>query len=142
MKNLEIMKNGKKIISLKKLQKLPKNWKECMKITKSWNWKKMQDYSMFHQSIMNAMETIFLLKICLTTSLRNLGPLPKQTGTLKMHNFSLKSNMKRHIKSIHEKKTSIKCTICDKNFSQTGTLKMHIESVHENNRPLKYLQYL
>ena len=47
-----------------------------MKITKSWHWKKNPRLKHL-PSIMNAIETIFLLKICLTTSLRNLGPLPK-----------------------------------------------------------------
>ena len=39
MKNLEIMKNGKNY-KLEKITKTTKNLKECMKITKSWNWKK------------------------------------------------------------------------------------------------------
>ena len=69
--NEKPMKNGKKNDELEKITKVTK-------ITK--NGKKMyENYKIMsiELKIINAIESIFLLKICLETSLRNLGPLPK-----------------------------------------------------------------
>jgi len=40
--------------------------------------------------------------------------------------------MKRHIESVHEKKTKPhKCSSCDRSFRDKCYLKKHVESVHE-----------
>ena len=70
MKNLKVekikkMENHRNYQTLKKIYEIYK----IIKIEKNASSKRLK--------IMNAMESIFLLKICLETSLRNLGPLPK-----------------------------------------------------------------
>ena len=49
-------------------------------------------------------------------------------------NFTLKINLKRHIKSIHEENRSFKCTVCEKTFKQKSNLKIHFSSVHEKKK--------
>ena len=45
--------------------------------------------------------------------------------------FSELSNLKRHIKAIHEGIKAHKCEKCGKSFSQAAGLKIHIKGVHE-----------
>ena len=46
--------------------------------------------------------------------------------------FSNKSNLRKHIKSVHEK-IKFKCEICDKEFSQEDNLQRHKKAVHSKN---------
>ena len=39
--------------------------------------------------------------------------------------------MKIHVSSVHERKKTFKCDICDYSFSQKSHLKIHVASVHE-----------
>ena len=51
--------------------------------------------------------------------------------------FYWKSNLNRHIESVHEERKSFKCADCGKAFSHKHTLNGHIESVHEGKKPFK-----
>ena len=44
--------------------------------------------------------------------------------------FSTKSNLTKHILTVHEGK-KYQCTDCEMEFTQQGTLKRHVASVHE-----------
>ena len=44
--------------------------------------------------------------------------------------FSQKSNLKRHIATIHETKREFSCDVCGKDFSSNSNLKIHIQEVH------------
>ena len=45
--------------------------------------------------------------------------------------FSTRSNLNKHVSSIHVGKKPFKCDICDKNFSQKQKMKDHFAIVHE-----------
>jgi KRAB domain-containing zinc finger protein len=46
--------------------------------------------------------------------------------------------LKAHIETVHEKKKKFfKCEICEKNFSDKSNLNKHISSVHEDKKPFK-----
>eukprot|EP01083_Nonionella_stella_P268547 907926_1 len=45
--------------------------------------------------------------------------------------FSVKSNLKRHIRTVHEKLRPFVCEICDKTFTEKNNLMLHIGAVHE-----------
>ena len=51
--------------------------------------------------------------------------------------FSSKSNLKKHIDTIHLKLKSHKCEECGKTFNQKGNLKYHVNSVHLKIKPYK-----
>ena len=42
--------------------------------------------------------------------------------------FSEKSNLNRHVYTVHEKKESFVCQLCDKIFTRKDNLKQHIET--------------
>ena len=50
---------------------------------------------------------------------------------------SLKSNLKRHILSVHEGNKPFKCDICDYSCSQKSSMNQHVLSVHEGNKLFK-----
>eukprot|EP01083_Nonionella_stella_P268549 907929_1 len=49
--------------------------------------------------------------------------------------FSVKSNLKRHIRTVHEKLRPFICEICDKKAATKSNLIAHIRFVHEKIRP-------
>ena len=51
--------------------------------------------------------------------------------------FSSNKDMTRHIASVHENKKDHKCTICDTSFTTKNYLKLHVASVHEKKKPHK-----
>ena len=51
--------------------------------------------------------------------------------------FSTRSNLNKHVSSIHEEKKPFKCDICNYSFSQKGHLKTHVSSVHVGKKPFK-----
>ena len=51
--------------------------------------------------------------------------------------FSPRSNLNRHIESVHEGKKSFKCNVYDTAFSEKSTLNGHIESVHDRKKPFQ-----
>ena len=64
--------------------------------------------------------------------------------------FTRPENLKRHISkvhhvidsekhqtTVHERKKSFKCSICDASFARKPHLKGHMESVHEGKKPFK-----
>ena len=53
--------------------------------------------------------------------------------------FSFKSDLKRHVNSVHGKKKPHKCSICDYTSSQKYNLNTHIAYVHEKKKPYKCL---
>ena len=50
--------------------------------------------------------------------------------------FSTMGILKNQVLSVHEKKRSLKCEVCDYSCSQKGDMKKHV-SIHENKRPFK-----
>ena len=48
--------------------------------------------------------------------------------------FCNKGDVKRHVKSVHEKKLDFKCDQCERAFSRSHVLKRHIELVHDPNK--------
>ena len=53
------------------------------------------------------------------------------------YSCSKRSNLTRHVKSVHEGKKPHKCSICDYRCSIKPTLKVHVETVHEGKKPHK-----
>ena len=56
------------------------------------------------------------------------------------YRYSQKSNLTKHLKSVHEEKKPNKphkCSVCDYSFSQAHHLRRHMESVHEERKPHK-----
>jgi hypothetical protein len=51
--------------------------------------------------------------------------------------IKVKSNLKKHTKSVHEGKKPFRCEICDYCYSQKSDLIKHIKSVHEGKKPFK-----
>ena len=49
---------------------------------------------------------------------------------------SKKSDLIRHMESVHEGIKPFKCNICNYNAAQKWILKRHIESVHEGLKPI------
>ena len=49
-------------------------------------------------------------------------------------NYSQKSNLDSHFRSVHEGKRPFKCDICNASFAQKEKLKSHILSVHEGKK--------
>ena len=47
------------------------------------------------------------------------------------------SNIKRHIKTVHDKIKECKCDKCDYVCSRNNTLKIHINTVHDKIRDFK-----
>ena len=64
----------------------------------------------------------------------------KSTNALFVLTYECPPNayLKQNIKSVHEKKKSIKCPICDYCYSAIGSLKQHIKLVHEVKNQYKY----
>ena len=48
--------------------------------------------------------------------------------------FRNKGDVKRHVKSVHEKKLDFKCDQCERAFSRSHVLKRHTELVHDPNK--------
>ena len=44
------------------------------------------------------------------------------------------TNLKNHVKSVHERKKTNKCSICDHSFANKSNLKKHVESVHKEKK--------
>ena len=53
--------------------------------------------------------------------------------------FCQLSNLKTHIKSVHEGLKNHKCDLCDKKFGHSSVLKKHIKGIHEGLKDLKTL---
>ena len=51
--------------------------------------------------------------------------------------FSQKSNLKKHIHTVHEGLKDHKCEFCGKSFFDASTLKKHILTVHEGQKNYK-----
>ena len=51
--------------------------------------------------------------------------------------FSVKTNLNKHIKYVHEKKKPFECHICDANFASKQGMNTHTKSVHEGEKPFK-----
>ena len=51
--------------------------------------------------------------------------------------FSSNKDLKRHITSVHENKKDRKCKICETTFARKHYLKVHIRSVHEGKKSYK-----
>ena len=47
----------------------------------------------------------------------------------------MRSSLKRHILSVHEKVKAYKCDLCDATFTPKARLKTHHSSVHEEKKP-------
>ena len=50
---------------------------------------------------------------------------------------SMKSNVKKHLESVHDGIKPNKCSICDCSYSNKSALKRHVESVHGVKKPHK-----
>ena len=48
--------------------------------------------------------------------------------------FSDKSNLNKHVTTVHEEKKTFKCKICDAGFVSEGDLNRLLASVHEGRR--------
>lgn len=48
--------------------------------------------------------------------------------------FTNRSNLRRHIKNVHEKKISFTCEHCNKEYSSKSNLLIHIDMVHEKKK--------
>ena len=51
--------------------------------------------------------------------------------------LSTKSDLKRHVKIVHEKRKEFTCDICEKSFGHRPHLQRHIKSVHEGKKDVK-----
>ena len=49
--------------------------------------------------------------------------------------FKHKSDLRRHIKSVHQGEKPHVCPVCEKGFSQSGTLHGHVRAVHRGEKP-------
>ena len=52
----------------------------------------------------------------------------------KSHEFSIKSSLKKHVKSVHEDRKVLKCESCDKIFICKRSKEKHIQKFHSNIR--------
>jgi hypothetical protein len=48
--------------------------------------------------------------------------------------FGHKSNLNKHVKTVHLKQKNFKCEHCEKSFGQKGHLKVHIKTIHLNQK--------
>ena len=48
--------------------------------------------------------------------------------------FVTSSNLKRHVRTVHEKRRDYKCPHCAATFGQKGDLNKHVRTVHEKRR--------
>mmetsp|Transcript_16336 Transcript_16336/g.28234 ORF Transcript_16336/g.28234 Transcript_16336/m.28234 type:complete len:307 (-) Transcript_16336:1295-2215(-) len=48
--------------------------------------------------------------------------------------FGQKSDLTRHVRTVHEGLKQFKCNICSKRFSGSASLKNHVRAIHENVR--------
>ena len=51
--------------------------------------------------------------------------------------FTQASNLRRHIKTIHEPHKDYKCDSCWKSFAQASHLRQHIKTIHEGHKDFK-----
>ena len=51
--------------------------------------------------------------------------------------FGMKSDLNRHVKSVHDKIKDFNCDQCDKAFGQNGNLNRHIMIVHSKIKAFK-----
>ena len=52
------------------------------------------------------------------------------------YSYSLKGNLKQHIKSVHEGKNPFQCNLCDYKCTKKGILEKHRVSAHEEIKPI------
>ena len=57
--------------------------------------------------------------------------------TLCVTTFSTKTHLKRHIAGVHEGKKPHPCAICQDGFKMAKQLRQHMKRVHEEAKPLK-----
>ena len=71
-----------------------------------------------------------------TKEIKNINV--KQSKCLICNNsYSNSSEMKRHMKSVHEGEKPHKCYICGYSCSKKSNLTTHVESLHEGKMPHK-----
>ena len=51
--------------------------------------------------------------------------------------FNQNSHLRRHITSVHERKTQFKCGICDKKYEGKRALTVHVRTIHEGKKVIK-----
>ena len=53
------------------------------------------------------------------------------------HSCSQKSNLNRHVESVHEGNKPFKCDFCVYSCTQRNKLNIHVDSVHDGKKPFK-----
>lgn len=56
------------------------------------------------------------------------------------HAFAQGADLRKHIRTVHEKQRPFSCDLCDKKFGEKGNLRKHRRSVHLNERPFSCAQ--
>ena len=52
-------------------------------------------------------------------------------------NFGLKSNLKKHVETVHDGKKQFRCDICNATFGQKQHLNRHVATVHEGKKQFR-----
>ena len=71
------------------------------------------------------------------TNLKEIQPNKNLKCHLCYKNFSGKSHLKLHIKTVHEGQKNFQCQHCDRKFSQSYNLTNHIQVIHNKIRKFK-----
>ena len=50
--------------------------------------------------------------------------------------YAAKGKLDDHIRSVHDKKKSFKCTTCEKHFAKKDNLKTHVKRIHEGKKTM------